>query len=456
MKRLLKSFLVAAAIVAATGPRWGFAAQRVNGSQLFSETALAYSKTSTVLTTDDIDSLSLQAVVSSFVPTALTVYDGRKSTASVTVSNYVALSVHPSSVTVTIKSNGNATSSAVANSYLTLQGVVFKEGYGGKYTYTAAYATMTATSLAAAIQADSSGLFTATSSSNVVTVVTTSSGTGVNSYTCTSSTPAAVTCGASTFAGGLDNAIIAVNGVVLRQGTDWNAVTNASTTAKNLSDAMMARSAISSIILSTWSAAGVVTATATTTGVNAYSLFTSTAAALRLNGSSTATTDTFLNGLASDIAANTFTYNNHGLTTGLDVRYNTVTGTAPQNLVNGTTYFVIRDSASSFRLATTRALATATTPTAVTISTFTGSGSFTLTPLALSGSPAFKIQVSNDNSNWFDLAVTSVTFASPYTSTNQFWDLGTPSYGYLRVNYTVGTQGGVALTVTANGRKSGQ
>lgn len=455
MKKFLKVVLAAIALCAAVGPRWGFAAQRVAGDQLFNETALAYTKNSSVLNTDQIDNLSLQAVISSYNVVAQSVFDGTKSTASISISSMSALIANQARMSISIVSTSSgATPTAVAGSYLTLQGVTFKEGAGGRYNYSAAFATVTATNLAAAIVA--SGAFGASVSSNVVTATVTVAGAGGNAYTCLSSTPAALACGATNFTLGQDNALVAINGIAFRQGTNFTASVDSATTAKSLSDAIMADPRLNTIITSTWAATGVVTATASAFGVNAYTLFTSTPAVLKLNGSATNTTDTFLNGLANSISSGTFTKANHGFTNGLDLLYTKTAGTDPENLVANTTYFAIRDTASTFRLATTRALATAATPTSIVVSTFTGAGTFVFTPLVLAGSPAFKLQVSNDNTNWFDLNVTSVTFVSPYTATNQFWDLGTPSYGYLRANYVTGTQGGVALTLTANGRKSGQ
>lgn len=442
MNKLSKSLLAAVALVVAVTA--GYTATRYAGNALFSETALAYTKTSDVLNTDELNNLSLQAVISSYVPVAQTVFDGQKSTMSIAVSSYSALASAQASVRITIASN-----TALGGHSVTINGTRYLEGTGGQWFKTAT-ASNTAIALAAALDANSS--YDASASSNVVYATMTVAGSYGNSFTCVSSTAAALICSAATFTGGQDAARLAVNGVVLDAGTHYTVATSSSVTAKAISDAMMAIPSLAAIFTSTWNANGIVTATAAAVGVNAYTLFTSTPAALRLNGSSTTASTTFLNGLASDVVSNTWTKANHGFTTGLDVKYNTVTGTAPQNLINNTTYFVIRDGASTFRVATTRALATATTPTAVVTSTVTGLGSFTFTPLVLTGSPVLKIQISNDDTNWSDLSVTTVTFISPYTSTTQFWDLGMPAYKSLRLSYIQGTAGGVALTVTANGR----
>ena len=258
----------------------------------------------------------------------------------------------------------------------------------------------------------------------------------------------------------LTNAKLAINGIRLDNGNQWTSVSTTSGTAKAISDAIMANSSLSAVINATWtftlvgtSTHGVVYATAATTGVNAYELYTSTPFGLRLNGSTTAGTTTFINGLASGISLTNDTItidspNPHGITTGLGIWLATQTFTTPGGLLNGTTYYAIRSSAVAIKLATTQNNAIA--GTAIDITSEGGGGTFKLYPLSFAGTPSFKLQVSNDDSNWSDLAVSSVTYSG---ASNTFWDLGTPAYRSIRVRYQAGTAGGLNLKVRGIGRQ---
>lgn len=446
MKRF--KLLAVLAALAAIGPKWGFAATRTEGGTLLDSTGLAYDLTGTGINTDALNNLSLLATYSTTTFTAATLSDGRKSTATVTVNSNTSLAAAKANVKLTII---NPSSTTWVGTTLTLNGTAFREGVGKEWTAVAT-ATGTCINLAAAI--DASALFDAVCVSTVVFSTAAYNGVVPNAWTAVTSAPTVISTSAPTFTGGLEDARLYMNGVSLIQGIDWLVGTTSSATAKAISDAAMARSGISSVIVTTWTPAGIVFATATLVGVNAYSLYTSTSGALRLNGSATANTDTFLNGLASDISTSSvFTKNKHLLTLGLPALLTVPTGTAPQNLITGTTYFIVPTDANNFKLATTKALAVA--GTTLTVSTFTGSGSITLTPLAIAtvANNGFKLQVSNDNTNWADLAVSSVTLTSSSSSTT-FWDLGTPAYRWIRALFLGPTSGGYAVTITANGRQN--
>lgn len=310
------------------------------------------------------------------------------------------------------------------------------------------------TNTAASIVTAAAGVngFVATASSNVVTISCASSGTFCNAYTLTSSSAAALLAGAATFSGGVNAARLAINGTVLTEGVDWTAQTNASTTAKNISDAIVANSTLSSIISSSWTAAGVVTTTSTSVGTATnYTLWTSTNAALRpfavaMRGGTNSAIQT---------ASGSLHLVSHGFTTALPVLYKKTAGTSPGQLVANTTYYVVPVDANNLKLASTSTAAVAGTPVVgISTQTSTGGGSFSLTALAIAGTPSFKWQSSNDNTNWFDMAITTVTFASPYTASNQSWDFGTPNYVYYRLNVIGPTQGGMKLVVTGNGRSN--
>jgi hypothetical protein len=143
----------------------------------------------------------------------------------------------------------------------------------------------------------------------------------------------------------------------------------------------------------------------------------------------------------------------HGLTTGLPVLYTAPAGTSPGALVANTTYYAIRVDANNFYLASSQANAVAGTKVSISTQTARGGGSFVLTPLAIAGTPSFKWEYSNDNANWSNVSVSSVTMSSlaPATTT---WDFGTVNYRYLRLNVVAPTAGGISIVITGIGKSN--
>lgn len=138
---------------------------------------------------------------------------------------------------------------------------------------------------------------------------------------------------------------------------------------------------------------------------------------------------------------------------GLPVLITLNSGTIASGLTANATYYVAQNTASSVSLSSSVALAQSLT--FVDIST-APTGSMTLTPIALSGSPAIKLQASNDGVNYSDLYIGTdqclVTFTSPYASSDAMWDFGNVYFRYLRLNYTSGTWGAVNLRIILNGK----
>lgn len=329
--------------------------------------------------------------------------------------------------------------------------------------FTGASSTNTAASIVTAATGNG---FTATASSNVVTISCASSGTFCNSYTLTSSSAAALLAGAATFSGGVNNAVLSIKGINLVEGTDFNAVTSSATTANNIATAINANSALSAIITSTaplvcglTNPCGVIFATSTAVGANVnYSIWSSSQTALKPFAFA------MKGGTASAVVTGTGSLSiaKHGFTLALPVLFTKSAGTAPQDLVANTTYYVTNQTANSFQLATTSAKAQAgTADIRLSTQTATGGGSFTLTPLTISGTPSWKWQYSNDGTNWNDLttsstgvSVSSVTFASPYTAVTTGWDIGGINFQYIRLNVVGPTAGGVKLKAVISGRRS--
>jgi hypothetical protein len=138
---------------------------------------------------------------------------------------------------------------------------------------------------------------------------------------------------------------------------------------------------------------------------------------------------------------------------GVAVLYPTTNSPSIGGLTGGTTYYWLPGGGSSFYLAKYSTSAVAGSPSSdfVTV-TSTNSGTtahtYAFAPLTISGIPRFKWQVSDDNSNWDDLGVSSVTVSSysiPPAVTS--WGFGPLGYRYIRLNVTAPTTGGLYLKV---------
>jgi hypothetical protein len=448
MKRFLTIAAACASLLASIAVV--HAARVIYNQTLVNETALAYNNTyaldlgSSPLAWSNIDSLSMQAAYSSATISAVTFTDGTPSTATITISSYSALSAAKGSNTLTVVST-----TVLSGSQFVLNGRPFNEGdlWSKK-----ASTTLTAVNITNAINADSEvdSIFSATNTANVVTITCRSSSTACNNYTLTSSTPAALTAGAAKFKGGKNEGVLIIAGQALTNNTDFIAATSNAVTAKAISDAIQANSILASEIKSTWTAAGVVTATSAVVGAGIrYNMWSSSYTAMAPFAPQ------FYGGTASNIvtASSKLNIAAHGFTTGLPVLYAKTAGTDPGALVSGTTYYVIKVDANNLKLASSQANAILGTAVSIATQTAQGRGSFSLTPLAIAGTPAFKWQYSNDNSNWVDMSVSSVTMTSLAPATT-VWDFGSITYRYIRLNVTAPTAGGISLVVTGVGRSS--
>lgn len=224
----------------------------------------------------------------------------------------------------------------------------------------------------------------------------------------------------------------------------YTPVATATGTAKAISTAIMANSSLNTLIVSTHTSS-VVYATAAAVGAVAYSVSSSSGAAL------TPSSSYMIGGLATDVdlGANTITESAHGFPTGLRALFATTSGTAPTGLTTGTTYWTIRATDNTYQLATSSTLALA--GTAIDITAQTGSGVFAVTPLTISaGSAGFKWQASNDGSNFTDLSVASVTYSA---AGNSIWDFGSYNYRWLRIVFVAPTSGGIALSAKMHAKR---
>jgi len=451
MKRFLTIAAACASLLASIAV---VQAARVIYNQTFvSETALAYNNTyvldlgSSALPWSNIDSAFMQADYSSTTIAAVNFTDGTASTATITVSSYSALGAAVGSNTLTVSSN---TTRALKGQTFTLGTKVYREG---DMWSVKGSTTLTAVEITNKINADAdvNTIFSATNTLAVITITCRSSGTACNNYALTSSTNAALTPGAAKFSGGRNNGILVMAGQMLVEGTDFVASSSNALTAKAISDGIQANATLAAVIKSTYtSGSAVVTATSAVVGANIrYGMWSSSYVALAPFAPQ------FSGGTASNIvtASSKLNVTAHSLTTGLAVLYTKSAGTSPGALVANTTYYVIKVDANNFKLASSQANAILGTAVSIATQTAQGGGSFTLTPLALTGTPAFKWQYSNDNSHWTDMSVSSVTMTSLAAATS-VWDFSGINYRYLRLNVVAPTTGGISLVVTGVGRSS--
>jgi hypothetical protein len=384
----------------------------------------------------EYESLSVQVAYDTGSITTDTVSDGAKSTMKITVANVGSLQGKVAASSITVVSPLTAGTGVT----VTIDGYPFKEGTNWTGT---TFTTQTAKNLQTVI--DAYGSFDASVSSNVVFASWTVVGVGGNSKAITTSNSNKVHVQGPTLSGGQDHAYFCFNGTCLTEGTEWNIGSSSAITTRNMSDAVLSNSAISAVIVSTpggGSSAGVLWSTSTLTGINQYTVSVSTPAFVL-------SSPYFSGGSATDIsvADDEITQVSHGYSTGLDLLFRKVSGTTPTGLTAEATYYAIRTGVNSYKLAGASTAAVA--GTAVNITATTGSGSFSLIPLAKSGSAVFDFSASNDNTNWIDLAISSTTAANSGTFAS---NLAAYAYRYIKMTFTAPTTGGLDIQAILSGR----
>lgn len=429
------------------------------------------------------EGVSVQVVYSSASPTTVTFTDGKISTGSITINSYAVLSSSQAMNTLQVASN-----TALSGHWIRLNNIQITEGVEWTKSTTA---TGTAISIAAAINSKGGLIGAVTASTTNITAgyvkfVAVNYGSSGNAYTLETSTPAGLVRGGAIFYSGIDNAVLTFGDKRLIAGTHFTPATSNAVTAKSLSDAIMADPSMSMVIKSTWSAAGVVTATSTVAGeFGNFILVSSTSPAMAvfaskmyggtnpdivldtptLSGFNFSTTYQYP---GNNIVKNSISKSATQWGTGLPLLLGVTAGTAPSPLVNKTTYYTMNVQANSFQLARTSTDSVAGNNIVITTMTQAGSGTFTLTPIAIAGTPVFKIQGSNNGSTFSDLYISSMTsmysfssvnsspcsvsFASPYTASSAMWNLGNIYFKVLRLVFTTGTWGGVNINTIVNSR----
>lgn len=378
------------------------------------------------------DRFSVQAVVDDGTPSVHTFSDGVKASANITVNSLASGMISDRAATsITVTSPNDLDGESI-----TLNGIVFTEGVQWSEN-------VSTTTVAEGIRAviDAHPDFVATRVSDIVFASATDKGTYANGWTATTTAASTkLSISSDTFLGGVNAETITINGTSLTEGEDWDANVSSDTTATSISEAINANFFD---ILTATPTAHVVYATAIVSGLQSWYVTSSTTSLLVAPFNLGADSDV-------DIDNDRITEASHGLTTGLKVSLSTATGSSvPDSLSANTTYFAIKLNENLYQLSTSAANAIA--GTAIDITDVTGGGTITLTPVGLVlGQGGFTWQGSNDNSSWFVVSGTTVSFSS--STATQAWDFGEYDYKYLRMNLTGPDSGGASVVVTLHGK----
>lgn len=454
----------------------GWASQVVYTGPLANESALTHNTTYTLNTANNnIDSLSATVSYGSATVANQTFTDGAQSTGSFTITSNSNLAGKQGTDSLTVLSTNSLTGASINIAGKTLTESI--QWYG---TQTSTNAV--ATSIKNAVNNNLTNI-SATTTGNLVNLKCASSGTWCNNATLSVVGTSSITAGAATFSGGIDNTFLAVNGVSVIRGTgsgQWAVGASTAATANNIATVINANSGLSPIVTSTAPAVcgltnpcGVVNVTSLGVGTaTAYTLYSSSNAQITVSGPSTVDAtgrgSSALTGGANaswtisskniTIAANPFYSKNPAQSpmTALPVLYSSGT-IAIGGLTNQTTYYVIPVDANTLQLAITSTGAVAGLGITLTSSsTQTTAHTYTLAPLAISGTPSFKWQASDDGVSWNDVAISSVTVTSyTFGGASNAWDFGDWNWNYVRLNAIGPTTGGLNLLATLNGKHKG-
>lgn len=430
----------------------------------------------------DVDAfVSAQVVVSSDSFASKTFTDGTQSTGSFTITSFAALSSATATSTLTLSS-----SSALANDCISGGG----PGLGQFEICNPKNFPVTGSNsvdcpvIAAAINSFSVILATCPSAGSGNIIYTTAPYSGaswnqfqlsVSSYTAIqpgnliSSNPV-TSIGIGRLKGGQDNATVSIGGIILTANTSpFYPVTSNAVTAINLSSAIMNTPALAAIVKSTTIAGqSVVYTTSTAVGTTAnYALFTSSNGALglsapvTLDASGNTATGVLIGGtnFGYSLSTSKISIANHGFNTGLPLLYS---GTpAIGGLTTATTYFAIYLDPNTIYLATGAVAAqTNTFVTLTSSSSQSTADTYTLAPLAITGTPSYQWIISDDATTWFpftttlnNLTIPSVSIAA-YNSTGTvtFFDFGHMDYGYLGLSIVYPTTGAINMKAKVIGK----
>jgi hypothetical protein len=443
----MRRFLIVGLLAALMPPF--LSAVEVNRQAIIAnETGLAYN-TKYPIDISNAKTVAMQVNYTSATFVSKTFSDGTSSTGSLTVVSYLALSSATASANATVVSTQGLVGQQIFIAGQTL--------YEGKDFSAKTSVGATACSISDALAANTVFLTTCTWATAVIGSTAPTYGTFYNGASLESSSGTAFTKG--TFSGGRDNQWFSINGTKLTANKDFYPKTSTTVTATAIAAAINANATLSPLVTAL-AIGAVVTSTGDTVGVATNcSVVSSSSGALLPNGAVTLSGSQGTAAMTGGTNA-AFNYNSaniaipsHGFTTALPVLFS-IGGATAGGLVNQTTYYVVVVDANNIKLSSTSAVAqTGNGITVTSTATQTTADTLTLAPLAISGTPSFKMEVSNDQTNWtaltttvYNVAVSSITMSS-YTlgGATSIWDLGQVGYNWFRLNVIAPTQGGILL-----------
>jgi hypothetical protein len=155
------------------------------------------------------------------------------------------------------------------------------------------------------------------------------------------------------------------------------------------------------------------------------------------------------------------TVTSHGFNTALPVLYTTPGGVAITGLTAGTTYYPIYLTANTISLASSTVQAMMGNALPLTSSqTKATADTFTLTPLAITGTPSWQFVVSDDAINWVpftttvnNITISSATYSS-YISTGavNVYDLNHMDYSFFGAKVVPPTTGALNFGMKVIGK----
>jgi hypothetical protein len=242
----------------------------------------------------------------------------------------------------------------------------------------------------------------------------------------------------------LAGTILTINRISFIAGTDY-AVALPTETATNLAAAINGNTQTAAII-SAQAIGSVVYATSTLVGGN-FPLATSSAALLSISGANM----TGGTGAYYSAATDIINVPSHGFTLGLPLLYS---GTpAISGILTGTTYYALPIDSNNVYLSTTSALAISGSYINLTNQHANATAAtYTLAPLAITGTPGIYWQESNDNVNYFSVNTSSVSISTTAVASYSNWDFSDVNYRYLRLNVAGPTTGAIILKAVMNAK----
>lgn len=432
--------LMAAVGLAAIVHAVGFSNPVINTSP-----GLAYSKRYVIdLNAAAVNTVSATAVYSSGTYSNGSFSTGQVSTGSFLVSNNTVLTTATATNSIVVASTSGSIGDSLVITQLTKPGaLVLTAGRDWNYKATV---DLTAASIKTALDKVSKD-FTTGRSAATLTLTATTPGANANAIRVGTNNTDTLTVGAATFTGGRNATVVTINGYQFKAGVNFAVGAAASDTATNLKNAINARSGLLSQV-----AAGTATSSVTVQSLHPGTVY---------NFGTTSSNGTGIQPLhatmvggadaAWALGSKNITVATHGFALALPVLYRLGAGAAAiSGLTGETTYYAIPVDANTLQLASSANNAVAGTGIVLaSSSTLTASKSYSLLPLAwTTGSAGFAWQVSNDNSNWSNVDITSITWSG---NGSQAWDFGQINQRYLGLNVTKPTAGAINLSVTATG-----